>query len=91
MADDKNRRTAILSISDDGPGLSPADREHLFDPFYSGRQAGRGLGFGLAKAWRIVTLHGGQIEVVSPEKGGVLFTIFWPAAPADVTCPRAST
>jgi len=89
LADDENRRMAVLSISDDGPGLSPADREHLFDPFYSGRQAGRGLGFGLAKAWRIVTLHGGRIEVVSPEKGGILFTIFWPASPADATGPYA--
>jgi signal transduction histidine kinase len=68
-----------LSIQDDGPGLSPEAREHLFDPFFSGRQAGRGLGFGLPKVWRIVTLHGGRIEVVTPATGGVIFTVFWPA------------
>ena len=73
------RPAALLSIADDGPGLSDSEREHLFDPFYSGRQAGRGLGFGLSKVWRIVGLHDGQIEVDLPESGGVKFTIRWPA------------
>ncbi len=86
------RDMAFLSISDNGPGLSPAEREHLFDPFYSGRQAGRGLGFGLAKAWRIVSLHSGRVEVVAPESGGVTFTIFWPArAEADPALPLPSS
>jgi C4-dicarboxylate-specific signal transduction histidine kinase len=35
----------------------------MFDPFFSGREAGRGLGFGASKAWRIVTDHGGQVVV----------------------------
>lgn len=55
-----------IVIVDDGPGIPEAEREHLFDPFFSGRQAGRGLGMGLAKAWRIVTNHGGTIEVDPP-------------------------
>ena len=57
--EESGRRLALFSIEDDGPGLSNAEREHLFDPFFSGRQAGRGLGFGLSKVWRIVTLHQG--------------------------------
>lgn len=52
-----------ITIRDEGPGIPAAEREHLFDPFFSGRQAGRGLGMGLSKAWRIVTNHGGTIEV----------------------------
>jgi signal transduction histidine kinase len=57
-------QTAVeITIANDGPGIPDAEREHLFDPFFSGRQAGRGLGMGLAKAWRIVTNHGGTIEV----------------------------
>jgi signal transduction histidine kinase len=80
---ENDRRLAVFSISDNGPGFSAADREHLFDPFYSGRQAGRGLGFGLSKAWRIVTLHGGTIEVASPAAGAVTFTVCWPASAAD--------
>src|SRR5262245_32468275 len=82
---ENDRRVALFSISDSGPGLSAADREHLFDPFYSGRQAGRGLGFGLSKAWRIVTLHGGTIEVASPAGKGLTVTVCWPAlAAADL-------
>ena len=70
---------ALLTLRDDGAGLSATDREHLFDPFYSGRQAGRGLGFGLSKCWRIVTLHGGTIAAESSSGQGVAFTVRWPA------------
>ncbi len=69
---------ARLTIADDGRGLSPDELEHLFDPFYSGRQAGRGLGFGLPKAWRIATLHHADLKVASPEGRGALFTLIWP-------------
>ncbi len=67
-----------IHISDDGPGIKPEERRHIFDPFYSARQAGRGLGLGLAKAWRIVTNHGGRIEVVSQPGHGATFTVTLP-------------
>jgi signal transduction histidine kinase len=81
---ESGRRLAVFAVSDNGPGLSPADQEHLFDPFYSGRQAGRGLGFGLSKAWRIVTLHRGTIDVASPKTGGTTLTVRWPSLADDV-------
>jgi signal transduction histidine kinase len=65
-----------LTISDNGEGLSEARRARIFDPFYSGREAGRGLGFGLPKAWRIVQLHGGRIEVTSKCEGSDCGTSF---------------
>lgn len=71
-------RTAEVVVRDNGPGISPAVREHLFDPFFSGREAGRGLGFGLSKCWRIITNHGGQIVVNSVPSGGAEFTILLP-------------
>ena len=62
-----------ITIQDNGPGIPAEIRRHLFDPFFSGRQAGRGLGLGLAKCWRIVTQHGGKIEVESePDQGTVV-------------------
>ncbi len=76
---ESGRRWAQLTIGDNGPGLTDLEREHLFDPFFSGRQAGRGLGFGLPKAWRIVTLHGGRIDFETPATGGAKFTVHWPA------------
>lgn len=68
-----------LAVSDDGPGLSEEQRAHLFDPFYSGRQAGRGLGFGLSKCWRIVLNHRGHIEVESNPGDRTEFRVYWPA------------
>jgi len=73
-----------FSVSDNGVGLSKTDREHLFDPFYSGRQAGRGLGFGLSKCWQILRLHGGTIEAVETAeqdddaRNGLTVTTMWP-------------
>lgn len=60
---------AEVLIRDDGPGISDEVRRHLFDPFYSGREAGRGLGFGASKCWRIVTDHGGHVIVRRPPVG----------------------
>lgn len=64
-----------ISIHDTGPGISPEVRRHLFDPFYSGREAGRGLGFGLAKVWRIAELHHGTIQVESETGQGTRFAL----------------
>jgi len=68
-----------LRIADNGPGITPEERRHIFDPFFSARQAGRGLGMGLSKCWRIVTNHGGTIEVDSQPGQGATFRIRLPA------------
>lgn len=68
-ADREDRPWVEIVVADDGPGIPPEARRHLFDPFFSGREAGRGLGFGLSKCWRIVAEHGGQIEVADAERG----------------------
>jgi signal transduction histidine kinase len=74
---------AHVHVSDSGPGLTDEARRHLFDPFYSGREAGRGLGLGLSKAWRIMELHGGQIVVESRAGEGTTFTLVFPPAAGD--------
>ena len=84
----KNHQDAgfvCFSIADRGTGLTETDREHLFDPFYSGRQAGRGLGFGLCKCWRIITNHGGHISVSSDEDRGTEFEVMWPTGPVELS------
>lgn len=73
-------KSVQITISDNGPGISDAARGHLFDPFYSGREAGRGLGFGLSKCWRIVTMHGGQVEAENNPDHGAKFAITLPIA-----------
>lgn len=75
----KPKPYSVLEVQDWGTGLSETEREHLFDPFFSGRQAGRGLGFGLCKCWRIVEQHGGWIECESTPEQGTRLRAFWPA------------
>jgi signal transduction histidine kinase len=67
-----------IVVRDDGPGISAEVRRHMFDPFFSGREAGRGLGFGLSKCWRIVADHGGQVVVRCPAGGGAEVSILLP-------------
>jgi signal transduction histidine kinase len=69
-----------IEVRDDGPGISPETRRHMFDPFYSGREAGRGLGFGLSKAWTIAQQHGGTIRVAATSPAGTIFEITLPVA-----------
>lgn len=56
---------AVFAVLDSGRGFTEEQREHLFDPFYSGRSAGRGKGLGLAKVWRIAQLHDGSVQAFS--------------------------
>ncbi len=67
-----------LSISDSGPGLSAEALRYCFDPYYSGREAGRGLGLGLSKAQLIATMHGGTLKVSNRPSGGCETILSWP-------------
>ncbi|WP_110685705.1 sensor histidine kinase [Salinicola aestuarinus] len=68
-----------LSVADNGPGLSAEGLSHLFEPFYTTRPAGQGLGLGLSISQRIVTDLGGRLEARNREVGGALFLIHLPA------------
>jgi signal transduction histidine kinase len=74
----------IFRVSDNGLGLSDQAKKHMFDPYYSGREAGRGLGLGLSKCWRIVELHGGKVEVASEIGKGATISLHLPTGmPAE--------
>ncbi len=60
-----------IHIADSGPGLSDHARAHAFDPYFSGREAGRGLGLGLCRAYRIAKLHHGEITLAGGPAGCV--------------------
>ncbi len=74
------REAVAICVRDDGPGIDPAARPRIFDPYFSGREAGRGLGFGLPKCWRIANALGGRIEVKSGPNRGAAFTLVLPLA-----------
>jgi signal transduction histidine kinase len=78
-------RFVEFAVRDDGPGISEHVRRHMFDPFFSGREAGRGLGFGLSKCWRIVTDHGGRVIVHQPNGRGAEISILLPLADCTPT------
>lgn len=60
----------VVDVLDYGPGLSKEALRHCFDPFYSGREAGRGLGMGLAKSKRFAELLEGDVELCNrPGRG----------------------
>jgi signal transduction histidine kinase len=73
---------ALIEVSDTGKGFTELERQHAFDPFFSGRQAGRGLGFGLPKCWRIVDQHQGHIEIASSSAGPTTVRLTWPTPPS---------
>ena len=69
----------ILKVEDRGPGITDEKlRRHLFDPFFSGREAGRGIGFGLPVCWQIARNHGGLILQESTQDSGAGFVVVLP-------------
>lgn len=68
----------MVSIEDDGPGISERDLQQIFSPFYSKKVMGRsGTGLGLAVVWNTVHDHGGFIDVISSSQG-TLFALYFP-------------
>jgi PAS domain S-box-containing protein len=69
---------AVLQVEDSGCGIPEEDRDRIFDPFYSTKLTGTGLGLALTS--QIVHEHGGEIRVTASETGGTLFSIGLPLA-----------
>jgi len=66
-----------LAVTDTGAGMTPATIEHIFEPFYTTKSYGRGLG--LAATLGIVRTHKGGIQVKSKPGHGTQFSVFFPA------------
>ena len=66
----------VITVHDSGPGIGAANMGKIFDPFFSTKE--RGTGLGLALVQHIVVDHGGQIEVASPPGEGTTFTLTLP-------------
>jgi len=78
----------VLEIRDDGCGLSAEVMEHMFEPFFTSKQAGQGTGLGLSISHRIISQHGGTISASSPGVGqGTTFAV---RLPRRATAQRAA-
>ena len=66
----------IVEVADNGPGIDPAEHGRLFDPFYSTKAAGLGMGLSICRT--IIENHGGEIGAENRKGGGAVFTISLP-------------
>lgn len=70
----------VVQIEDTGSGISPANLDHIFEPFFSTKPAVKGTGLGLSVSYGIVKAHGGKIKVASELGKGSVFSIILPLA-----------
>jgi signal transduction histidine kinase len=68
----------VVEVADDGPGIPPEIRERIFDPFFSTKDVGKGVGLGLDIVRRTLERHDGEIEVES-KPGSTTFRVRLPA------------
>jgi signal transduction histidine kinase len=76
-----------LIVEDSGKGPPPAMRESMFDPFFSGRSAGRGRGLGLPTAWRLAREQGGDVRFVDIASQPTRFVLSLPREPTRASEP----
>lgn len=78
-AEDDERGYVRVDIADTGQGIAPENLEHIFEPFYTTKGIGKGVGLGLSVTYTLVKNHGGYITVDSEQGKGTTFSVFIPS------------
>jgi signal transduction histidine kinase len=84
----REQQNAVILVEDQGGGIAPADLPHVFDPYFTTRRGGTGLGLPITK--NIVEGLGGTIEVRSPSSGGTQILLTFPIETAPLQAADAS-
>lgn len=79
LCDGRERGTICLRIADSGPGIPPEQMDKIFNPFFTTKASGTGLG--LSTVHRIIDAHGGHIRVTNSPDGGACFSVELPSVP----------
>jgi len=79
-ADPAAERYVCITIADSGMGIPDEDRDHIFEPFYTTKERGKGTGLGLAMVHGIVHGAGGHVSVYPTDGGGTTIKVFLPAS-----------
>jgi signal transduction histidine kinase len=78
------RDSGEVSVSDGGPGVPPAERDRIFEPFYRTKPQARGAGLGLHLVASIVHMHSGRVTVTESAQGGACFVMNLPLLRAEL-------
>jgi two-component system NtrC family sensor kinase len=85
------KKKVRIQIEDTGPGISPEDLPHIFEPFYTTKKEGKGVGLGLSVCYGIIERHDGTIEVSSTPGRGSTFIIELPLHPGEKSSEESPT
>jgi signal transduction histidine kinase len=69
----------VIAVEDTGTGIAPEDLPHIFEPFYTTKKEGYGVGLGLSTVYGIIEQHSGRVEVQSRPEAGTVFLLILPA------------
>jgi len=78
IATRENGSMVVIEVKDNGSGIHPDHLDHIWDPFFTTKSVGQGIGLGLAVTFNIVKRQGGEIQVESQQGEGSVFTVKLP-------------
>lgn len=79
----QGEKSMLITVNDNGIGIDEDIQSNIFEPFYTTKAEGKGVGLGLSVVYGIVSRHGGVIEVESSPNKGASFHVILPASPGD--------